>query len=600
MNPKLPFLNKKYTLELKDSLSIQGQKWSRKKISFEIYLGIPPSVIKENLNFSEFNHNIFTMTELYCAEKHLLPEWKEFGLWNNYPEIQFDSISDNDMVFQPMGDDIPSVDQSELFKLMKYFINGSYKNEECLETTYPTTSNGLEFGVKIWTSFPWHLPFVMSNTFSFMNEISMNHIKNLYVKSIYEGLKPPIPTYNELVEIDKRLDGLVKKVEKKFQKEIIQSNKKLFSNKLKKKKCSDALEQINNDKTSDFVCDNPNKNKRFKNCCFKRVMTEYFIDDKDRFTKSYHRQIFDIFTEKLGIEHEKRKNYTPFKPLTKRTSKYDDIIKELFEIEQRPTSYTKKNFIDKKKMYLEHWYLFNDYHYKNLEHLYKYREEYQEMVGAVYFGALINFHQMRMTLQSNRIENGLQNKSIKPSWTIEKLYRYCSEDSKRKEGMEYQIDIKKQFQRIGIIYKLIDPSVDVDGDTEMTIYRGVQRVRHWVGHSWTTEISEAQFFIKQTLLKGENGQLVDEWDDQDKKGYLCELKVKRKEILTRRIRGSSDEQESVMVKKDLNKDNLKVWEVECPLDPLGNKDTIKIIRQLDDSEISDNPFWNTDTLPDYY
>ena len=30
---------------------------------------------------------------------------------------------------------------------------------------------------------------------------------------------------------------------------------------------------------------------------------------------------------------------------------------------------------------------------------------------------------------------------------IEKLYRYCSEDSKRKDGMEYQIDLKKNAIR---------------------------------------------------------------------------------------------------------------------------------------------------------
>lgn len=597
MNPKLPFLNKRYTLELQDSWIQQGGRII--KASFEHYLDTPKSELNKYFKINELNHYIFMMTELYCVEKKLLPEWKEFGIWNNYPEIQFDSISDNDMVVQCMGDDTPVVSRLELFKLMKYFINGSYKNEECLETTYPIASNGQEFGTKIWTSFPWHLPYVFSDTFSFMNEISMNHIKNLYVKSIYEGLKPPIPTYNELIEIDKRLDGLINKVDKKFKKEIIQSSNKLFNNKLKKKKCSDVLEQINNDDSSDFVCDNPNKNKRFKNCCLKRIMTELFIGDKDRITKSYHRQIFDIFNEQLWDSTEKRKNYTPFKPLTKRTSKYDDIIKELFEIEQRPTSYTKKNFIDKKKMYLEHWYLFNDYHYKNLEHLYKYREEYQEMVGTVYFGALINFHQMRMTLQSNRIENGLQNKSIKPSWTIEKLYRYCSEDSKRKDGINYQLDIGKKFPRIGVIYKLISPSEDVDDDTEMTIYRGVQRPRHWIGHSWTTDKKEAQFFIKQTLLKGDNGQCVDEWDDKDLKGYLCELKVKRKEILTRRIRGMLEEHESIMVKKDLNKDNLKVFEVVCPIQS-GSKHTLTIIRQLDDSDIPDNPFWNTDTYPDYY
>ena len=81
---------------------------------------------------------------------------------------------------------------------------------------------------------------------------------------------------------------------------------------------------------------------------------------------------------------------------------------------------------------------------------------------------------------------------------------------------------------------------------------------------------------------------------------MCELKVKRKEILTRRIRGFVDEKESVMVKKDLNKDNLKVWEVVCPWANLGGKHNMIIKRQLDDSEIPDNPFWNTDTYPDYY
>ena len=595
-NPTLPFLNKKYTIELKDIF--KGTRTEAVAKSLNEYQNAPKKLFVEYCDPTELNHAIFMMTELYCVEKHLLPEWKEYGLWNDYPEIQFDSISDNEMVVQ--SDDYPKINTSELFKLMKYFINGSYKNEECLETTYPINSKKQEFGMKIWTDFPWHLPFVMSDSFSFMNEISMNHIKNLYVKSIYEGLKPPIPTYNEVMEIDKRLDGLIKKVEKKFQKDIIHNSNKLFGNNLKKKKCSDALEQVNNDNSSDFVCNNPNKNKRFKNCCLKRVMTEFFIDDKDRISKSYHRQVFDIYEDELYDSTEKRKNYKPFKPLTKRTSKYDDIIKELFEIEQRPTDYTKKKFIDKKKMYLEHWYLFNDYHYKNLEHLYKYREEYQEMIGPVYYGTCINFHQMRMSIQSNRIENGLKDGTIKGSWIIEKLYRYCSEDSKRKDGMEYQIDLRKNYQRCGIIFSLINPSEDVDGDTEMTIYRGVQRPRHWVGHSWTTDKKEAQFFIKQTLLKGDNGQLLDEWDDQDKKGYLCELKVKRKEILTRRIRGFVDEKESVMVKKDLNKDNLKVWEVVCPRANLGGKHNMIIKRQLDDSEIPDNPFWNTDTYPDYY
>ena len=164
MNPKLPFLNKKYTLELQDSWIQQGGKIIN--ASFEHYLEASKGELNKYFKINELNHYIFMMTELYCVEKYLLPEWKEFGLWNNYPEIQFDSISDNDMVVQCMGDDTPVVSRLELFKLMKYFINGSYKNEECLETTYPIASNGQEFGTKIWTSFPWHLPYVFSDTFS--------------------------------------------------------------------------------------------------------------------------------------------------------------------------------------------------------------------------------------------------------------------------------------------------------------------------------------------------------------------------------------------------------------------------------------------------
>jgi len=69
MNPKLPFLNKRYTLELQDSWIQQGGKIIN--ASFEHYLEASKGELNKYFKINELNHYIFMMTELYCVEKYI-------------------------------------------------------------------------------------------------------------------------------------------------------------------------------------------------------------------------------------------------------------------------------------------------------------------------------------------------------------------------------------------------------------------------------------------------------------------------------------------------------------------------------------------------
>ena len=85
------------------------------------------------------------------------------------------------------------------------------------------------------------------------------------------------------------------------------------------------------------------------------------------------------------------------------------------------------------------------------------------------------------------------------------------------------------------------------------------------------------------------------------KGYLCELKVKRGEILTRRKRGLLVEDECIMIKKHLNKDNLRIWRVKSSGVYKSNTQSgYKKLYEVKKGNIPNNPLWNTDEYPRYY
>ena len=603
MQTKQGWMNLKFRLDTRI-----GQT---KPVSLDILRKYNSRDIHSSLIVNDISFNAFLLCELYVWEKGLLKEWEELGLWEKYKPIQFDSVEE--FFSYDKNNNSVSYDYHKLYDIMKYFVNGSYKSEDILDSVwcpiggkYKYTEND-QRGSCVFSQFPYSQPNLTYGVSSVMNQIASHYYNDLFVKKMYEGGKPPLPYFNEKLSIQKKMGSLPKIVQKSWKKLVIHESNKIFSKKLKKKFCSDAIEEVNKNQNTNFKCENPNKKKFFKNCCSLKIVKQMIPLQLQRIQNSKQRQIMDNFSKNM-VGHTRTKE--PLKPYTQRKPKYDKIIEELFDIEQRPTSYTKKNLIDKKGMWIEQFHLFNDCLYKKIEHLYKYRNEYQEMISPFNYGALINNYQMELTFQSNRIEVGLKDPTLgfDGKWTIEKLFRYCEEVSEIKEGLQYQFGIEPHSagERFMIFHSLIRPDEDVDDDTEMKIYRCVQRVRHWVGHSWSDNDLQAEFFLSQHYLKDEGGQSAVERNSRVGKsfeafGYLCELKVKRGEILTRRKRGLLVEDECIMIKKHLNKDNLRIWRVKSSGVYKSNTQSgYKKLYEVKKGNIPNNPLWNTDEYPRYY
>jgi len=605
MQTKQGWMNQKISLDLQSGISV-------KPLSLDILRKISErEFFDKGILFNQNCEEAFKFTELYVWEKYLLKEWKELGLWEKYKPIQFDSVDEFFYYDNNIG--MWKLDSLKLYDIMKFFVNGSYKSEDILDSVWCPVGGKYKYTINdqrgscVFSNFPMNQDTLSYGVSMFMNQIAQHYYTDLFVKLMYQGGKPPLPYFNEKLSIEKKLKGsLPKIVQKSWKKLVIYESNKIFSKKLKKKDCSVAIEEVNKNHNTKFKCENPNKKKHFKNCCCMKIVKQMIPLQLQRIQISKQRQIVDSLTKNMVSQTRTKE---PFKPYTQRKPKYDKIIKELFDIEKRPTSYTKKNFIDKKGMWMEQFHLFNDCLYKKIEHLYKYRNEYQEMISPFNYGALINNYQMGLTFQNNRIENGLQDRKLgfDGKWIIEKLFRYCEEVPEIKEGLQYQFFVDSHIhdtERFMIFHSLIHSDEDVDDDTEMKIYRCVQRLRHWVGHSWSDNELQAEFFLSQHYLKSEGGQSVIRADRKinnsfEAKGYLCELKVKRGEILTRRKRGPLVEDECIMIKKHLNKDNLRIWKVKSQGVYKGNHQP-QLKRVSEVKKIPNNPFWNTDEYPRYY
>ena len=126
MQTKQGWMNQKISLDLQSGISV-------KPLSLDILRKISErEFFDKGILFNQNCEEAFKFTELYVWEKYLLKEWKELGLWEKYKPIQFDSVDEFFYYDNNIG--MWKLDSLKLYDIMKFFVNGSYKSEDILDS----------------------------------------------------------------------------------------------------------------------------------------------------------------------------------------------------------------------------------------------------------------------------------------------------------------------------------------------------------------------------------------------------------------------------------------------------------------------------------
>ena len=232
--------------------------------------------------------------------------------------------------------------------------------------------------------------------------------------------------FNEKESMESLMKKVPSKITQHFNKNVLNDAKKLLdiTKKIEKKVCKDALEQLGQGE-----CQNPNNNKRFKNCCMKRVVHSVVEKDIQSKQREMEQEILTSTTEsdkglnplKLSIENKLKEQ--KFEPPTKY---HKDILKEFLDIGYEHDGYTIVRNLQKDQ-FVEKYSMFNDYYYKCLEHLGDHSSEWVDMLGKFYFGVFVNYYFKRMSFINNTREIGSKSSGVayqgEGTFKIEKVLR---------------------------------------------------------------------------------------------------------------------------------------------------------------------------------
>ena len=411
--------------------------------------------------------------------------------------------------------------------------------------------------------------------------------------------------FNEKESMESLMKKVPSKITQHFNKNVLNDAKKLLdiTKKIEKKVCKDALEQLGQGE-----CQNPNNNKRFKNCCMKRVVHSVVEKDIQSKQREMEQEILTSTTESdkglnpLRLSIENKLKPQKFEPPTKY---HKDILKEFLDIGYEHDGYTIVRNLQKDQ-FVEKYSMFNDYYYKCLEHLGDHSSEWVDMLGKFYFGVFVNYYFKRMSFINNTREIGSKSSGVayqgEGTFKIEKVLRIVKSDSEMNNGFEY--DLESRNFCVGDWFYTIHKGSRLDkvNDKKLKLYRGIQRKRQWIGNSWTFDQEDTNFFIYIHGLR--SSSYVDHVDKDNfedvsvMKGYLCEIEVDTELFMRYEIRGAFKEKEVILCKGDLDKTKLRMWEVEVHK-ALQGRGSMKKIREVPASEIPNNKLFGTDDYPKY-
>lgn len=403
--------------------------------------------------------------------------------------------------------------------------------------------------------------------------------------------------YNEKDSIDSLLDKLPQTLTKYINKNILNEAKKQLSisKKMEKKDCQSVLTELG---LGD--CENPKSNKRFKNCCLRRITEVVMAKEINSYQRKVEKEIYNKFDDELTGDQERSK----LKPIKfdKPSVQHLDVLEEYLTIPPFLDGYTKKtHFVE--NQFVEKFGVYNDYYYKVIECFVKYGKEWSEMIGDWWMGVYLCYFYKRMNVINNTREIGSKNKGVahegEGQFSVEKALRMVKGSKEMRDGFEYDFEARnlKPNKSYYTLHK--GSRIDKVMDKTIKVYRGIESLRHWIGSSWAFEEENTNYFIYVHGLRSSRyEEHLQTQDGSVMKGYLCELEIDVENILRYETRSVIKETEVIICKGDLDKSRLKIWEVEVRKQLRGIGD-VKKIREVPASEIPNNKLFGTDEYPSY-
>ena len=130
-------------------------------------------------------------------------------------------------------------------------------------------------------------------------------------------------------------------------------------------------------------------------------------------------------------------------------------------------------------------------------------------------------------------------------------------------------------------------------DGKVTLYRGCESPRNWIGHSWSYKDYGAVWF---SYIHKQRSSDDPKHIHEGVRGYLCEYEIEMSKVLAFRDRSPLKESEVILLKKDLDPSNVKIKQIE-----LIDHDTreYKVLKELSADEVPRNLLFEKENFPDY-